>query len=225
MFGGAGAVAQSMRSALSNRVTGVHMEMSSFYVPPAFKRYDERALCELFYHSARVAALCRHIVLEEGVSENIAWGYYDAGIYHDIGKLFINGSILSSRERLSPEQMMIVKKHCQRGHRYAVRSTPEGSSLSQAHVLNAILYHHERWDGTGYPFGIRGNEIPLEAQLMSLVDNLEALSGDRCYRKPWPWARIVEYVTSQAGSCWSHDIIELFLRHQNFIQSALVNAG
>ena len=94
---------------------------------------------------------------------------------HDIGKIAIPDSILGKPGKLSEEEWSIMKGHCEIGYRIAVAS-PE-----LAHIADLILSHHERWDGTGYPQGLRGEEIPLLSRLISVVDAYDAMTNDRPY--------------------------------------------
>jgi HD-GYP domain-containing protein (c-di-GMP phosphodiesterase class II) len=94
---------------------------------------------------------------------------------HDIGKIAIPDYILGKPSKLTEDEWKIMRSHCEIGYRIAVAS-PE-----LAHIANLILSHHEMWDGTGYPQGLKGEEIPLLSRLIAVVDAYDAMTSDRSY--------------------------------------------
>jgi response regulator RpfG family c-di-GMP phosphodiesterase len=85
-------------------------------------------------------------------------------------------------------------------------------SIAYLHPALDIPYcHHERWDGTGYPRGLKGNQIPLAARLFAIVDVWDALRSDRPYRSRWPDEKIIEYIRSQSGKHFDPKVVEMFL--------------
>jgi HD-GYP domain-containing protein (c-di-GMP phosphodiesterase class II) len=87
----------------------------------------------------------------------------------------------------------------------------EGISFLQP-ALDVVYNHHERWHGSGYPDGLKGEEIPLAAHIFAVVDNWDALSSDRPYRKAWPVEKIIDYIRQNAGVMFDPHIVEVFLK-------------
>jgi HD-GYP domain-containing protein (c-di-GMP phosphodiesterase class II) len=84
--------------------------------------------------------------------------------------------------------------------------------ISSRQTLDLALYHHERWDGSGYPYGLQGEQIPLVARLFAVVDVFDALTSDRPYRPAWTHQQAVEYLREQAGRLFDPQVVELFLQ-------------
>ena len=143
---------------------------------------------------------------------------------HDIGKIGIPDAILLKPGRLTDEEFAVMKTHCEIGG-HAIRSaikqalpagiTPASDTKPQSLVFleeaeQIALYHHERWDGGGYPEGMRGTAIPLSARLMALADVYDALTTPRVYKKPWHTDDADRYITEQAGLHFDPDVVEAF---------------
>lgn len=127
-------------------------------------------------HSDRVAALCEQIARKMGLEEDRCALMRQAGRLHDIGMLAIPEKILSARTRMGAENFRVVQKHSEIGYQ-VLRPL---DSLSRA--LPAVRYHHERMNGTGYPAGLAGEEIPLEARILAVADAYDAMTRDRPHR-------------------------------------------
>lgn len=126
---------------------------------------------------------------------------------HDIGKASISEDILKKSGRLSPEEWKLIKKHPERGYRIA-SATEEFS-----HVAEGILYHHEHWDGKGYPEGLKGKEIPLLSRITAVVDAFDAMTHHRPYNlNPLSPKEAVEELQHCAGTQFDPDIVEVFVR-------------
>ncbi|MTI85237.1 MAG: PAS domain S-box protein [Firmicutes bacterium] len=124
---------------------------------------------------------------------------------HDIGKINIPENILIKKEALTQEEWEIIKKHPEIGYRIA-RSTEEFS-----HVAEDILAHHERWDGSGYPRGLKGKEITLLARITAIADAYEVMTNGRPYRKALPQSEVITELKRCAGTHFDPDLIEVFL--------------
>lgn len=124
---------------------------------------------------------------------------------HDIGKINIPENILNKEEELTPEEWEIMKKHCETGYRIA-KATDEF-----AHVAEDILAHHERWDGSGYPQGLKGEDIPLLARITAIADAYEVMSRGRPYKAVMSRSEIVDELKNCAGSQFDPKLVELFL--------------
>jgi putative nucleotidyltransferase with HDIG domain len=156
-------------------------------------------------HSKRVTAytiaLAQAIGLESEELRTIARGAF----LHDIGKIATPDSILLKPGRLSEEEMTIMKQHCERGYEM-VRKIPFLRDAAE------IVYaHQERFDGTGYPRGLRGEEIPLGARIFAIADSLDAMTSDRPYRKGTTFAQATEEIVHCAGTQFDPQIVAVFL--------------
>jgi len=127
-------------------------------------------------------------------------------LLHDIGKMAISDHILLKKGALSSAEMETIRKHPQ----YAYELM---SSIEYLRGAVDIPYcHHEKWDGTGYPRGWKGEEIPLAARIFAVVDVWDALRSERPYRHAWPDAQVKTYLQAQSAAHFDPQIVETFLR-------------
>lgn len=126
-------------------------------------------------------------------------------LLHDIGKMGIPDSILMKAAPLTDEEWRVIRMHPVHAHELL----KSNSFLSQAEEI--AYCHHERWDGTGYPRGLAGDDIPLLARIFSVVDVWDALSSDRPYRSAWDRARVKEYIGASSGTQFDPAVVEAFL--------------
>jgi putative nucleotidyltransferase with HDIG domain len=156
-------------------------------------------------HSKRVTAytiaLAQAMGVESEELRNIARGAF----LHDIGKIATPDSILLKPGKLTDKEMAIMKEHCGRGYEM-VRKIP---FLRDA--ADIVYAHQEKFDGTGYPRGLRGEEIPLGARIFAIADSLDAMTSDRPYRKGTTFAAATEEIARCAGQQFDPQIVELFL--------------
>jgi diguanylate cyclase (GGDEF)-like protein/PAS domain S-box-containing protein len=124
---------------------------------------------------------------------------------HDIGKITIPPEILHKQGTLTPEEWEIIKKHPETGYRIA--RTMEDF----AHVANEILAHHERWNGTGYPQGLKGEDIPLLARIISIADTYEVMTSDRPYKQARNHNEIIAEIQQCAGTHFDPELVQIFL--------------
>lgn len=158
-----------------------------------------------FGHSMRVgqygAVLARYMKLPEDVVEEIR----HAGMLHDIGKMAIPDNILNKRTRLTILETFTIQRHPVLG----------ASMLANLKITGCardwVLHHHERWDGTGYPDNMSGEEIPLEARIVSVVDAYDAMTSDRPYRKAMPHETALLEIAEESGTQFDPIVVEQFL--------------
>jgi HD-GYP domain-containing protein (c-di-GMP phosphodiesterase class II) len=124
---------------------------------------------------------------------------------HDIGKIGIDNSILNKPGKLSKNEWEIMKKHSEIGYRIAM-SSPELEPIAEY-----ILAHHERWDGNGYPQGLKGEEIPLLSRILAVVDSYDAMTEDRVYRKAMTHQAAIEEIKKNAGTQFDPNIAQIFI--------------
>ena len=141
-------------------------------------------------HVVRVCHYSRSIALAFGLPESEAELLYNAAALHDTGKIGIPDSILFKPGRLDEEEMKVIRTHCEIGHKI-IGSHPNYLLKSAASIA---LTHHERWDGTGYPQGLRQNDIPLFGRIVAIADVFDALTCERPYKNAWPVSEAIEEI-------------------------------
>jgi len=129
----------------------------------------------------------------------------NGALLHDIGKMGISESILIKPGPLTEDEWAVMRKHPQ----YAYDLLSPVVYLHDA--LDIPLYHHEKWDGTGYPHGLKGEEIPLSARIFAVVDVYDALTSNRPYRSAWAKDKALEYIGSLTGSHFDPQVVQRFL--------------
>jgi HD-GYP domain-containing protein (c-di-GMP phosphodiesterase class II) len=157
-------------------------------------------------HSERVTDMTLRIAMAMGVRPDQIDHIRRGALLHDIGKMGIPDSILFKPGKLTEEEWDIMRQHPV----YAFEMLSPVPHLRPA--LNIPYYHHERWDGSGYPLGLKGDEIPLEARIFAVVDVWDALNSDRPYRKAWPKDDVLRYIQEQAGILFDPKVVEVFLK-------------
>lgn len=130
-----------------------------------------------------------------------------AGLYHDIGKTKVPSLILNKNGPLSEEEFTVTKNH-----------SYDGSEMLRImgysdEVVKAVLCHHERWDGDGYPSGLKGKKIPLFSRVLAVADTFDAITSDRPYRKALPPYVAIEEIVENTGKQFDPDVVELFLKY------------
>ena len=124
---------------------------------------------------------------------------------HDIGKISISDNIVLKPGKLTEEEFEIMKKHCEIGYKIA-KSTPELKAIAKG-----ILAHQEKWDGTGYPLQLKGEEIPLISRIIAVVDAFDAMVTDRPYRRAMDIDKAIEELKNGSGTQFDKNIVEKFL--------------
>ena len=156
-------------------------------------------------HSRRVTAYTIALAQAMGVEAEELRIIARGAFLHDIGKIATPDNILLKPGRLSDEEMTIMKQHCERGYDM-VRKIP---FLREAAEI--VYAHQERFDGTGYPRGLRGEDIPLGARIFAIADSLDAMTSDRPYRKGTTFAAATKEIVLYAGRQFDPQIVEVFL--------------
>jgi PAS domain S-box-containing protein len=160
-------------------------------------------------HSRRVEKLTAELARAFGFSEKDLVHIRRGVLLHDIGKMGIPDQILHKPGPLDEAEWEVMKRHPQ----YAYDMLKSIDYLNPA--LNIPHYHHERWNGSGYPEGLKGEDIPLEARIFSVVDAWDALTSDRPYRKAWSDEKTAEYLSEQAGKEFDPEVVRIFLKMIN----------
>jgi HD-GYP domain-containing protein (c-di-GMP phosphodiesterase class II) len=155
-------------------------------------------------HILRVTDMTVLLAQAWGVVESAIPAIRHGALLHDIGKTGIPETILLKSDSLTDAEWDVIRKHPVYAHDlfYHVEYL--------RNCLPIPYSHHEKWDGTGYPLGLKEEEIPFEARLFALVDVWDTLSHDRVYSKAWSREKVMEYIDQQAGSHFDPDVVELF---------------
>ncbi|WP_460171412.1 PAS domain S-box protein [Thermus sp. FJN-A] len=157
-------------------------------------------------HTERVTRLTLRLAQALGVPEEDLEHVRRGAILHDVGKIAIPDAILRKPGPLTEEEWAVMKKH----PTYAYEWLSGIPYLKKA--LEIPYAHHERWDGSGYPRGLKGLEIPLSARIFAVADVYDALTSDRPYRKAWPREKALAYLREQAGRQFDPEVVAAFLR-------------
>jgi putative nucleotidyltransferase with HDIG domain len=157
-------------------------------------------------HSERVALLSRHLAQEIGLPDAEVDQIYMAGLLHDVGKIGVPESVLQKTGKLTSEEFDQMKKHPQIGARIL-------SDVKQIKaIIPGVLYHHERYDGKGYPSGLSGANIPLMGRIICLADCFDAMTSNRTYRKALPLEVAVTEIRRCAGTQFDPALAEAFVK-------------
>lgn len=159
-------------------------------------------------HVVRMSRYCHVIAREYGMSEEDAEIILNAAPLHDVGKIGIPDAILLKPGRLDPEEFDVIKTHCEIGH--TIIGTHKSALLQTA--AQVALSHHEKWDGTGYPKGLSGEEIPLAGRIVAVADVFDALTSDRPYKKAWSVENAVDEIKKGSSLHFDPALVEAFIR-------------
>ncbi|GEM_PF-1646300 len=157
-------------------------------------------------HSDRVARLAVQLAKELGWRLDQLVVVHLAGLLHDIGKIGVQAEILRKPASLTPEEYEQVKSHPRLGHEILLDVDP----LRQ--VLPAVLHHHEHWDGSGYPSGLAGDEIPDIARIVAVADAYDAMTSERPYRGSLPRSEVRRIFLEGLGRHWDPQVLNAFLK-------------
>jgi diguanylate cyclase (GGDEF)-like protein/PAS domain S-box-containing protein len=156
-------------------------------------------------HSQRVSEICRDIATAMGYTKESIEQIASTGLIHDIGKVGIHESILNSNKRLTEDEWRQVKEHPEIGYRIL------SSSLEFAEIAEDVLEHHERWDGKGYPRGLSGKNISLNARIICLADAYDAMVSERPYKLMLSKQEAIEEIRYYSGKQFDPEIAEVFI--------------
>jgi len=157
-------------------------------------------------HSLRVTELTIRLAQAYGLTEEEITHIRRGALLHDMGKIGVPDAILQKPAALSDEEWRVMRKHPQ----YVYDMLYSVQYLRPA--LSIPYCHHEKWDGTGYPRGLKGEQIPISARLFAVADVWDALTSDRPYRSAWSREQALDFIREQSGSHFDPQAVELFLR-------------
>lgn len=156
-------------------------------------------------HSERVSELIIAIGIALEMDEKDINELKVLGLFHDIGKIAVSDDILNKPDKLTDREYKEICRHAEIGYR--ILSTANGLS----DIAEYVLYHHERWDGKGYPKGLTGEAIPVHSRICAIADAYDAMTSDRSYRPAMTNEYAVEELSKNAGSQFDPDIVEIFI--------------
>jgi PAS domain S-box-containing protein len=158
-------------------------------------------------HTQRVAKMTLHLAEKMGIEKDQIIHIYRGSLLHDIGKLGVPDNILLKPAELTEEEWSIMRKHPKFAHDML-------SPINYLHPALDIPYcHHEKWDGTGYPNGLSGEQIPLPARIFAIVDVFDALTSDRPYRKAVSQNEALDYIRTQSGKYFDPLVVSEFISY------------
>jgi HD-GYP domain-containing protein (c-di-GMP phosphodiesterase class II) len=164
----------------------------------------EDVIEDLHGHVHRVADLAVDLGTGLGLREDDLERLRLAGILHDVGKIHLDPAILGKPGPLRPDELELMRRHPELG--FAMTRNRLDPKVSEA-----ILYHHERYDGRGYPFGLTGEEIPILSRIVLVSDAFDAMTSTRAYQPALPVDYAVEEIRGNAGSQFDPQVVEVFL--------------
>ena len=157
-------------------------------------------------HVERTRRMAARLGREMGLSDAVIGRLELLAALHDIGKVAIPQDIIKKKGKLTPEERTVIEQHTVKGYRIA-KSSPE-----LAEIAEGILCHHEKWDGTGYPNGLKGEEIPLIARVIAAVDSHDVMVNDRPYHKGMPEEDAIAELRRCSGTQFDPNVVEVFTR-------------
>ena len=161
---------------------------------------------------------------EEGLYPDILTDQYvddvtDSAPLHDIGKIVVSDAIINKAGRLDDDEFKVMKTHAATGGKiieHATELMDDSGYLGEARRLAA--FHHEKWDGTGYPDGLKGEEIPLSARVMAVADVFDALMSKRCYKPPFEFEEAVKIIEDGSGKHFDPEIVRVFMENLDAVK-------
>jgi putative nucleotidyltransferase with HDIG domain len=167
------------------------------------KMYDDYT----YHHSLSVSVLSTAIGLSLGLNDAALFDLSLCGLLHDIGKTKIARDIITKPDKLTIEEFEIIKSHPLRGGKCVVKN-----GFINERIYNGIISHHEKFDGTGYPFSVKGKDIPLFGRIIAVADVYDALTSKRAYREPNKASETIEYIMAANGSFFDPVMVIAFLK-------------
>ena len=175
--------------------TGNHVKKTAFYVEAIAKELQKEGKFKDILTDSYIKVLKRSAPL------------------HDIGKIAISDLILNKPGRFTEDEFKIMQSHTTEGKNILTKIETNASDMDEGYLKESIemaQYHHEKWDGTGYPNKVKGDEIPISARIMAVADVFDALVAERVYKAAFPYEKAMEIITGGAGKAFDPDVVEAF---------------
>jgi energy-coupling factor transport system substrate-specific component len=186
--------------------TGEHIKNTSSYV---------EIICDELIKEGKFSD-----ILDEDFKNNIV----SSAPMHDIGKIKVSDTILNKPGKFEPWEYEIMKTHAEEGAKiiHTVKKTVENEELKENYLgeaENMAHYHHEKWNGQGYPCGLKGEEIPLSARIMAVADVFDALVAVRVYKPAMAFEKAVSIIKEGSGEHFDPDVVEAFVNAEEKIRA------
>ena len=209
---------QELERAVRNRTK--HLAMSRRESLLSLARAAELRDKHIMNHVIRVGRYSAVIANELGFGEERTEFLELAAQLHDVGKIGIKESIVENPGKLTDQEFEMMQQHCAAGADVLRRGQPE-QTLSPVMQMAAIIAesHHEKWNGSGYPKGLQGEAIPIEARIVALADVFDALGSERPYRKPMDLEECVKFIVHSRGTHFDPKVVDAFLRRRSEIEA------
>ena len=203
---------------------GAHAARRAF--PDMFPSLDGATsmMEEIRRHGARTASVACEIGFELGLTSRLIETLLIAATVHDVGKALIDPPTLASSASLSAQAVVTMREHTRFGQQLIAESFKSDPMTAKA-IGEVVLYHHERWDGFGYPNGLRGREIPLLARIVAVADVFDALVSARSYKSAWTTQRAVDEISAGRGTQFDPACVDAFVRRVDEIVFAREQFG
>lgn len=163
-------------------------------------KYDEEQI-----HIERVSQYCESIAIAMGLSQKEVQDIKTVGVLHDIGKIIVPPELLNKTGQLTDKEFEVIRKHSETGYQI-LKSVDEYIQIAED-----VLYHHERWDGKGYPTGLKGEGIPLNSRIIAVADAYEAMTAKRVYQKTKTKEEAITELKRCAGTQFDPAIVKIFI--------------
>jgi HD-GYP domain-containing protein (c-di-GMP phosphodiesterase class II) len=171
--------------------------------------------------------IARELVKEGKYTEIFTEQFLDdfaiAAALHDVGKIKIPDAILNKPGKLTKEEFDVMKEHTLEGEKI-IELALKGIGVSSEYLETARQVsggHHERWDGTGYPRGLKGDEIPLCARIVAIADVFDALTCLRPYKEPWPFEKALATIQEESGTHFDPELVDAFVAIKDEVKEYL----
>lgn len=163
-------------------------------------------------HAKRISLHAEILGEKLGLSKDLIDGMKQYAIIHDIGKVIVPANILNKNGKLTPEEFEIMKKHPEFG--YEIIKELELGKVAE----NVARYHHEKWNGNGYPLGLKGEDIPVEGRVIGILDVYDSMREDKVYKKGLSHAEAIEIISKESGISFDPAIVKVFLENEKLFE-------
>jgi len=192
-----------------------HMYKKKLFESPSMRGETINAIIKTLHeknkreeqHSHRVSELCKSMGEAIGLPEHEVKELMSVGLLHDIGKIAIDENVLNKPSKLTDDEWKEIKRHPEIGYRI-LNTVNDMSDMAKY-----TLYHHERWDGKGYPKGIKGEEIPFVSRIITIADAYDAMTSERSYRSALPEEVVIKELQKNAGTQFDPELVGVFIEN------------
>lgn len=209
----------SVQALKSRNETITALQNSIIYALADLVESRDQSTGEHVKNTAEYTKIIMNEMIKEGIYTDLLTPQFVSDVYHsaplhDVGKISISDNFLNKPGKLTPEEFTVMKTHSKEGAMIidkVMSNLPEQDAGYLKEAKNLAMYHHERWDGTGYPMGLKGEEIPLSARIMAVADVFDALISERSYKKAFPFDEAIKIIKESSGTHFDPKVAQAFL--------------